>query len=69
MESDDFSVVLEGNFQEKPNVGIGGPVSLVEIKKLFKTENLSSIFSKPSLIPDSVFCVRFSVNATDWYKW
>ena len=69
MESDDFSVVLEGNFQEKPNVGIGGPVSLVEIKKLFKTENLSSIFSKPSLIPDSVFCVRFSVNATDWCKW
>ena len=69
MESDDFSVVLEGNFQEKLNVGIGGPVSLVEIKKLFKTENLSSIFSKPSLIPDSVFCVRFSVNATDWCKW
>lgn len=69
MESDDFSVVSEENFREKPNVGIGGPVSLVGIKKLFKTENLSSIFSKPSLIPDSVFCVRFSVNATDWGKW
>ena len=33
MESDDFSVVSEENFREKPNVRIGGPVSLVGIKK------------------------------------
>ena len=33
MESDDFSVVSEENFREKLNVGIGGPVSPVGIKK------------------------------------
>ena len=69
MESDDFLVVLEENSQEQRNAWRGSPVSLVRIKKLFKTKNLSSIFSKPSFIPDSVFCGHFSVNATDWCKW
>ena len=55
MESDDFSAISEENFREKPDVGIGGPVSLVGIKTLFKTENLSSIFVK------AIFDTRFSL--------
>ena len=62
----DFWVISSENFWEQRVISTGSPVFP---NGMLHTElNSCLIRPKPSLIPLSFFCSRFSVNGTDLYK-